>query len=460
MFSKIKIKLLNKPEQVKKTILWVTFFFTAFVYIHDLLNFTSNQVYSFWVNVVSLSVIGGISLLYLFRTLSVQWAYGIGVYSILANIIFEFINYSNSGSLVYHYYRSSFFLITLIGLTAYVVHHNHALIMGFIHLIISVILIAVSPHHFVTSNLPIVAAIFAVFTFITYYFVGGLKDYMLQLQELNVQIQLQNENIKQQNEELKTQSENLRVANSTLVEQRNQIISQHDELEKANNAKDKFFSILAHDLKNPINLIVNFADMLRNNFSQFNDNKKLEYVDSLKETSENTYKLLENILYWARSQTGRLKVNKVKLDVMGVFYDTKTIYEESIKSKGIQVHFPGMKSCTISSDQDMIYTIIRNLFSNALKYTPDGGNIWLETELTGASVSIAVKDDGLGMKPGIKDNLFSTESTITTDGIKGEKGTGLGLIICQELVERLEGNIRVESEPGKGSQFIVTLPNY
>lgn len=232
-----------------------------------------------------------------------------------------------------------------------------------------------------------------------------------------------------------------------------------DQLLQINAAKDKFFSIIAHDLKSPFNALLSLADILQNEFKSLKEEERSVFLSELTSTAHNTFRLLENLLFWSRSQTGNIKMNREMLDLHHITNETVGVLTESAKLKNIELIKDVPKETLIQADRFMSSTVLRNLISNAIKFTPDGGSIKISiTNDEGNFVEVAVSDTGVGIPKEHMSKLFRIDSKFSTEGTKNEKGTGLGLILCKEFVDHHGGTIRVESEEDKGTTFFFTLP--
>jgi len=453
-----RFRSLRDELEIKKAIFWMTAVFSILIYGYDLLPNSFSEFQPVLLNSLSIVFILLVVVCYLLGWINIEWGFAAFAYSIMANSIIDVAHYVNSDWLLYHYFRNTFFLIIVVGLISYTSHYRNALVFGGIHLVFSLIVTFSQTDPVATSNIPVVMVVYVSFCICTYFFIKALKEYTIRLQELHQQVETKNQSITQQNEELQAQQENLQDANAKLVEQHTELSEQRNELEKVNATKDKFISILAHDLRNPFNYLVNISELFLFNYNKLDDERKLQYVKTFHDTSKTTYNLLEKILYWARSQTGKLKINKTDFDLIELFFETQEIYSESVNDKKIQTSLPEEKSLYIHSDRDMLYTVLRNLYSNALKYTPENGRIDIELSKNETQVLFSVSDTGSGIDDAIKKNLFKHTVSESTPGLNGEKGTGLGLVLCKELVEKLDGTITVDSQPEKGSRFTVSLP--
>ncbi|MFO7863916.1 MAG: ATP-binding protein [Salinivirgaceae bacterium] len=249
-----------------------------------------------------------------------------------------------------------------------------------------------------------------------------------------------------------------------IQKQKNEIIRERDELEKQrkelltlNNTKDKFFSIIGHDLKNPFSTVIGLSDLLLDDFDSFERERLKVFIEQINKFSSNAYALLENLLQWARSQTGKLKINKNLFNLKDVVEDNVELLSGNAKQKNITVNFPS-EAAYWHFDVNMISTVVRNLLSNAIKFTPVGGQIHVDYKEHNDRIVFSVADNGIGIPVKDQDKLFRLDVNPSTIGTSDEKGTGLGLILCSEFVERHDGKIWVESEPGKGSIFKFYLP--
>jgi signal transduction histidine kinase len=231
------------------------------------------------------------------------------------------------------------------------------------------------------------------------------------------------------------------------------------ELNDLNASKDKFFSIIAHDLKNPFNTIIGFSNMLNEELSDDQTPKAREYARMINVSAVQTLKLLENLLEWANSQSGKLIYSPEHLNVYDLVKDEVLILKEMAEGKGIELTYVIPSQLTVLADKNMIRTVLRNLISNALKYTHRNGRVEVKAFVIYNMVEIAVRDNGIGMSKTAMDQLFKIDASVSTRGTENEKGTGLGLFLCKEFVEKHGGKIRAESKLGKGSVFIVSLPS-
>ncbi len=231
-----------------------------------------------------------------------------------------------------------------------------------------------------------------------------------------------------------------------------------DELKQLNATKDKFFSIIAHDLKNPFITILGFSDLLLSDYNELTDEEILFYIEEMKKSADISHNLLQNLLQWSRSQTGRIEFNPVKLNLADLVKENFNLLNATATNKQIELISEVPDNSFINADEEMIKTILRNLISNAIKFTSKGGKVKICSKIQNNFIETCVEDTGIGMSEETMNKLFRLDVSHTSKGTDQETGTGLGLILCKEFVEKNNGTIRVESEPGKGSRFIFTLP--
>jgi two-component system sensor histidine kinase/response regulator len=230
------------------------------------------------------------------------------------------------------------------------------------------------------------------------------------------------------------------------------------ELVSLNATKDLFLSIIAHDLKNPFNTIIGFSELLLEKGNEMSPEKTSELLRIIAESAGKAYNLMENLLLWAMAQTGKIDFNPVNLNINDCISESVSVIESQAKAKNIKITSSVNEHHIVYGDKNMINTILRNLLTNAVKFTPHNGNISIEFSVKDDMAEIAVKDSGTGMLREKSEKLFLIENASSTGGTDNEKGTGLGLILCREFVEKHGGKIWVESEVGAGSRFVFTLP--
>lgn len=231
-----------------------------------------------------------------------------------------------------------------------------------------------------------------------------------------------------------------------------------EELKELNTTKDKFFSIIAHDLKNPFITILGFSDILLADYNELSDEERKFYIEEMEKSANLSHNLLQNLLQWSRAQTGRIEYKPRKLQLVEIVGEIFQLLGNTAKEKGIGLIQEISRELYVTADEDMLNTILRNLLTNAVKFSNEDSTIRVNARLDDKFVQIEVIDVGTGMDQDTIDNLFRLDTTNSKLGTSGETGTGLGLILCKEFVEKHNGNIWVSSELGKGSTFNFTLP--
>jgi PAS domain S-box-containing protein len=229
-------------------------------------------------------------------------------------------------------------------------------------------------------------------------------------------------------------------------------------LRELNITKDKFLSILAHDLKSPFNSILGFSEMLKNEAKDLDIDTIKLYGGIIHSSAQHTFQLLENLLEWARSQQGLISFNPKAVFLNQLVLDELEGMKGHAGHKSIELESVIEGNVILTADENMLRTCLRNLIANAVKFTPRNGKVWVDARMGKGHVDISVSDNGIGMSRDTQERLFRIETSFSTRGTENEKGTGLGLILCQEFVHKHGGTIRVESSVGKGSTFILTIP--
>jgi PAS domain S-box-containing protein len=233
------------------------------------------------------------------------------------------------------------------------------------------------------------------------------------------------------------------------------LIRQAEELHDLNATKDKFFSIIAHDLKGPFNAILGFTDLLLENYLNLDGEAVEKSLQAISGASRQAYALLENLLMWSRTQTGQMPFVPEKVNLREKINTSISLLEIQADNKRIAIarEIPG--HITITADRNMIGTVIRNILSNAIKFTPVGGRVIVMASEVGPFVEVSVTDTGVGIPAANLQNIFRIENKTSTLGTEKERGSGLGLILCKEFMEKNGGSIGIISEPGKGTTIIL-----
>ena len=252
--------------------------------------------------------------------------------------------------------------------------------------------------------------------------------------------------------------EQMAIQNQEIIRQKETLEKQKKELLELNATKDKFFSIIAHDLKSPFTSIVGYSEILKDYTANCNQQETVNYASIINTSSKQTLQLLENLLDWARLQQGRIVFRPQNLNLHELAYEVVDLVKDIAEQKGISVQNTIPNTLNVYADKEMIKTVLRNLVSNAIKFTDNGGFVEISSKLTDTEVFILVTDNGVGISADDIGKLFDISSNFSRKGTNEEKGTGLGLSLCKEFVEKNGGTIGVTSESGVGSVFRFTLP--
>lgn len=237
------------------------------------------------------------------------------------------------------------------------------------------------------------------------------------------------------------------------------LIQTKEKLEKINSEKDKFFSIIAHDLRSPLSSFVGLTKILSEELGNFEQDELQEMLVELRNSSSNVYKLLENLLEWSRLQRGVIKFEPESVDLAYFIDQNIALLKEAANLKNIKLSNLIDRKCYIEADPTMLNTIMRNLLSNAIKFTPRNGEVKIGAYPSedGNYAVIYVQDTGIGIEKENIDKIFSIEHKVNRPGTEGEPSSGLGLLLCKEFIEKHQGKIWVESEVGKGTTFYFTM---
>jgi two-component system, sensor histidine kinase and response regulator len=280
----------------------------------------------------------------------------------------------------------------------------------------------------------------------------------------HLELKKSRDTIEEQRMQLKLTNASILEHSKTVEKLNTKLRDQNELLQETIHTKDKFFSIISHDLKGPLGLIISFTDLILNSFDKFDKDRMMGLVQQLKNSTITSTKLLENLLEWARSQTGELKRNPVKLDICHVLKKVMQTEIETARLKKLIIEMTECEGTFVYADESMLNTVLRNLISNAIKFTSGGGSISIYYKTIKSEsedyVEVEIKDTGRGIDTKVLPDLFKINKNRSTAGTDGEKGTGLGLILCRELVEKNKGSISVKSKLGEGSSFIFTVPVY
>lgn len=257
---------------------------------------------------------------------------------------------------------------------------------------------------------------------------------------------------------LRTSRDDLEAAMLQQAKLNERLQASEQQLKDLNVRKDKFFSIVSHDVKSMLVSAIGFSKLLISDAETLPRDMVKEFASHVHSSTTNTYDLLENLLTWTRMQTGRMLYQRAWHGVDDLIQNNLRMLQDNAARKGIQLSREGDLEAQVYADRNMINSVLQNLISNAIKFTEQGGEITVSSRTFDHTVEIAVRDNGVGISPDNLHKLFRIDMNHSTPGTDEEEGTGLGLVLCKEMIEKHEGRIWAESEPGKGSAFYFTLP--
>ncbi len=306
--------------------------------------------------------------------------------------------------------------------------------------------------------------VFPVALNISEYYQGGERRFIVILRDITERkavedaLRQHEEDLKRQIVELRDQEERLEAQGMELVELAEGASSMRDELDTLNKQKDKFFSIIAHDLKSPFNALLGFSSILQSRGAELENQQVAEYGNMIHQAAGQAFKLLEDLLDWARLQMGRMDYDPQSLDIAEQAGKSISLFQSAARAKNIELKSDCKTGLNAFADRYMVDAILRNLVNNAIKFTPEDGEVTLSARPSGQWIEVRVTDNGVGIPADKLDRLFHIGEKTTTKGTAGESGTGLGLHLCKDLVEKHGGEIAIDSIEGTGSTFRFTLP--
>lgn len=278
-----------------------------------------------------------------------------------------------------------------------------------------------------------------------------------ELNEVNTLLEERQQFIEEQAEEIRLNNDWLTSVNESMKRQSSLLEETNKELALSNSTKDKLFSIIAHDLKNPFNSIMNFAEILHKKYHEISEEKRMKFIDAIYESSNSIYELLEKLLKWSRMQTRTIGYVPEEFDIMDQMDEILQLNNHILEQKEITVKKAIKGSTTVFADRNMLDTVLRNLIGNAVKYT-EKGNIEISVSNKGDFSLISISDTGIGISEEKLPDIFNIDSKKTLPGTRGEKGSGLGLVICKDFIQANGGAIFIESKKGRGTVISFTLP--
>ena len=293
-----------------------------------------------------------------------------------------------------------------------------------------------------------------------------VKERTSKILEVNEKLLKEINNRKEAEEEIRKYAEELLSKKDQLEEKTEELIRLNKKLEKSeqklkelNVSKDKFFSILAHDLRSPFTSLLGVSEFMEHEIEKLDKEELKLFSAGISKSAKGIYNLLENLLEWSRVQTGRIDFEPSVIKVADIFEEVISLNNFNILKKKLYVEKVFEPGLEIFADKKMIETVLRNLISNAIKFSKPKGHIKIISKKKNSEVIVQISDNGIGIDEKNLGKLFKIDEQVISDGTENEKGTGLGLILCKEFIDKNNGNIWVKSEVNKGSDFYFSLPD-
>jgi len=419
--------------------------------VSDLCSGILNREQSY-LNLTNILLITIVLMLFTFKKIQSGVSIGILVYAVLLNLI---VSQWLSSHLIPDYaawfLRSTVLFGMIIPVVGFLIGKIHIIIVGTLYYIFYGFTINISHNHFLISDSIMIIMTTLSYTITIFYLVNHVK-------KIHKKQLLLNEQLQQTTNELQEQTANLLLTNELLQNQTQQIEKQAQNLQQLMTTRDKIYSIISHDLINPISAMANFSDLIRAEFQKSNNAHHIALSEAFSMTAKNTYELLLNLRGWTRIQNGNLGVYPEWFSLNDLVVEVIGLTGSSAKNKNIQVEYSCLDNIEIYADKNMIHTIMRNFLSNAIKFTPKNGKIAIFATKNDSNYQFSVKDTGIGMDTADIQKLFNSDVNFRKAGTNNENGTGLGLILCKEFVDLHHGTIQIESEPNNGSTFSFTAP--
>ena len=302
--------------------------------------------------------------------------------------------------------------------------------------------------YFLNNNYEIIIAIISAFLFAFLFIVFNIVKRRRKIeQDLNIRL-----------EQLNILNENLMEEIRMRKEAEKKLIEYTEELKNINAAKDRFYSVISHDLKNPFQGLLSYIDLLYEEFDSLPGDTKKEIVKGIRNQSKKIYELLINLLEWTKLQSDKIKIEPTKINLRNKVDEILNLHVASATIKNITLKNEIDSNAIIFVDEYILSTILNNLISNAIKFTEEGGTVTINSIFSSDGVEITVQDTGIGISSDDIQKLFKPDTHFSTKGTYSESGTGLGLLLCKEMIEKHGGNISVESKLNEGSIFKVFFP--
>lgn len=413
-------------------------------YIIDLFELKSD-INTYWTNFVSIGFVVAALLLTYKSIVSVKQSFSIIVYSLILNVLVSYIfDLEISINLEAEFLRSALIIGMILPIAGFVIEKKHTLYVGALLLVFFVIVIITSHNNYIDQNFYLLTTVFIGYTLGMYYILYMLENSTLKQSQLIA--------------ELEEKNNELEGTNALLSELNGHIEIQKEELRNTVESREKLLTIISHDIKNPLSTIINFSDLIKSKISAPEHESVLLYTNMIQESANNLNKLIVNLLDWTRLQGGKLVVKKGLFDAGTKITDAINLHVHSLNHKKIELVTNNIEGKNIIADRHMFSAVVRNLISNAVKFTPVGGKINIESKIENNKYFFSISDTGVGMNSEDIQTILYGQKNITSAGTMGESGTGFGLELCKEFIKLHEGELNIKSQLGLGTEFIVCLP--
>jgi two-component system sensor histidine kinase/response regulator len=405
-----------------------------------------------YINSINIGLVFFIISLYISNYISSTWSMIILIYISLINVIISHFSISTT-LLDYssHFLRNILLFGLLMPIAAFINGKNLVLIIGLLFFLFMGVTLAISKNEFLIENAAIIIINILGYMAGIYYIIQQLEIKQKELIELNNQLL-------HYNHDLQTKTDLLAEINTILGEKTQQIEDYAEELKQLVITRDKFYSIISHDLKNPVSHIMGFSELLVRYSNKFDDTKLLNYCKLVEKSSRQTYNLLVNLLEWTHFQTEKVKVKPEWFNINEILLDLLDLHESAVTAKKINISIDESEKINVYADKNMISTVMRNLISNAIKFTYENGFILMNLYKDADWVVFSVKDTGMGINNVDKTKLFKIDNSIQRSGTNAETGTGLGLLLCKDFINIHHGEMSVETIESEGSTFSFSIP--
>jgi signal transduction histidine kinase len=421
---------MNIYEKRIEKILNVTFYITVTVAIasnvYDLYGAEKSNIIFLYNNYGTIFILIIILLFNLLKKLNTKFAFGLVIMLLLINlclglVLYDTEIYTSTTSEIF--LRESIMILFLISLAAFFVSPYLSYIILVLYIVVYFLFAYEHNNQFIILNSPIIVISFVIFTAVIGNFRQFIQNLFDVMHENNIEIQKSEEKFK-----------------------------------KANATKDQFFSIISHDLRSPFHSMLVFSELLNTKFEEYDTEEQKKFLGYIHKGIDKTHKLLENLLLWSCSQKGSIDFKLENLNLYSIAIEIVELLHQAAENKSIKIINKISENIYVEADKDILSIIIRNLISNAIKFTHRNGNISLKAESNQQFTEITITDTGVGISKEMQSKLFDVGEKTLKQGTENEQGTGLGLILCKEFTEKHGGEIWVESEIDKGSTFIFTIP--